>query len=504
VNSLSAGGFWFLWEEDLRALRPFMEALAPRIGEVISHWHQLYTIYFKEPRSLSQSEFSTAYESHLIKTTAALIESQRDLWADQTHKLGEFLAERGVPFVEVIPSLHLYWESVIDVVSPYIEPTISMREAFSKLSHIRMILVADAYFKYWTAHHGARVVSLEQEAAESISTRRRKSFHGLIGASQSMRELYVRIEAASRTRGTILIYGESGTGKELIARAIHECAGEVLAPFVAVNCAALPKELIESELFGYKRGAFSGAIHDHLGLLPAANGGTLFLDEITEMAPETQSKLLRVLQERTIRPVGSTSENALDVRFLATTNRDPAEAVRSGRLREDLYYRLQTLVLHVPPLRDRREDIPLLVQHFMIVFNSRAGERKKLGVEESALEALKKHSWAGNVRELSNTIERAFTFGTSDWISLSDLELTENTDGVTPHQDAKAIRPSLAMVRRVEDLERDFVLRALEKTGGNKSRAASILGITRKTLYGKMETFGLRQYGRRGFRNRPL
>ena len=502
MNSLSAGGLWFLWEEDLRALRPFMDALAPRIGDVISHWYQLYTIYFKEPRSFSQSEFSATFEPILTKTTEALIEGNRDLWADHTHKLGEFLAERGVPFVEVIPSMHLYWESVMTVLSRVIEPTIPMRRAFSKLSHVRMIMLAETYFKYWTAHNEARLVSLEQEAAESISTRRRKSFHGLIGASESMRELYVRIEAASRARGTILIYGESGTGKELIARAIHECAGDVLAPFVAVNCAALPKELIESELFGYKRGAFSGAIHDHVGLLPAANGGTLFLDEITEMALETQSKLLRVLQERTIRPVGSTSEIGLDLRFLATTNRDPAEAVRSGRLREDLYYRLQTLVLHVPPLRDRREDIPLLVQHFMLVFNNKAGERKKLGVKESALEALKKHSWAGNVRELSNTIERAFTFGTSDWISLSDLELKENTYDVTQHQDAEAIRPSLAVVGRIEDLERDFVLRALEKTGGNKSRAASLLGITRKRLYGKMENFGLREYGRRGSRNR--
>ena len=284
MNSLSSGELWFLWEDDLRVLRPLMEALAPRIGDVISHWFQLYTVHFTEPRAFSQAEFVETYEPHFTQATAALIEVERDLWVEQTHKLGESLAERGVSFVEVIASLHLYWESVMVILSRLIEPNVEMRSAFSKLSHVRMIIVTDAFFKNWTAHQGARIVSLEREAAERISTRQRKSFHGLIGASESMRDLYARIEAVSRTRGTILICGETGTGKELIARAIHECAGDLKAPFVAVNCAALPRELIESELFGYKRGAFSGATADSVGLIGAARGGTLFLDEITEMA----------------------------------------------------------------------------------------------------------------------------------------------------------------------------------------------------------------------------
>ena len=193
----------------------------------------------------------------------------------------------------------------------------------------------------------------------------------MVGASAAMRQLYDRVEAAGVTRGTILIVGESGTGKELVAHAIHECGPQPGAPFVALNCAAIPKDLIESELFGYKRGAFSGANAEYLGLFRAADGGTLFLDEVTEMSADTQSKLLRAIQERAVRPVGSTREISVDVRLIASTNRDPQEAVKAGRLRDDLYYRLQAGVIQIPPLRERLEDVALLAEHFIELFNAR-------------------------------------------------------------------------------------------------------------------------------------
>src|SRR5208337_1112551 len=218
----------------------------------------------------------------------------------------------------------------------------------------------DAYFRSRMAVSAARIRSLEQEASQ-LPSESRSRFHGLVGESPAMRRLYERIEATGATRGTVFIVGESGSGKELVARAIHECGPNLERAFVALNSAAIPRELVESELFGYKRGAFSGATTEYLGLFRAAEGGTLFLDEITEMSPATQSKLLRAIQERTVRPVGATAEVPVNVRLIASTNRDPEAAVHAGDLREDLYYRLQVNVLRVPPLRERLADISVLV-----------------------------------------------------------------------------------------------------------------------------------------------
>jgi two-component system response regulator AtoC len=300
-----------------------------------------------------------------------------------------------------------------------------------------------------------------------------------------MRRLYDRIEAVGQTRGTVLIIGESGTGKELVARAIHECGQTPSTPFVALNCAAIPRDLIESELFGHKRGAFSGANTEYLGLFRAADGGALFLDEVTEMSAETQSKLLRAVQERTVRPVGSTSEIPVDVRVIASTNRDPEEAVRSGQLRQDLYYRLQAGVLHVPPLRERDEDIPSLIEHFIAVFNEKLKPRTIVqGVNEDAMAAMKSYSWPGNVRELSNAIEGALTFGRSPWISFD----------VLPSALAGNIGKSAAAVASSStfaDAERDVIARALENTSGNKLAASKLLRISRKKLYAKIAKYGL-------------
>jgi transcriptional regulator with PAS, ATPase and Fis domain len=279
----------------------------------------------------------------------------------------------------------------------------------------------------------------------------------------------------------------------VIARAIHTLS-ERRGEFVPVNCGALPENLIESELFGYKKGAFSGANADYLGLFRAAEGGTLFLDEVTEMAPETQSKLLRAVQERTVRPVGSTRETPIDVRLVASTNRDPEEAVRSGSLRQDLYYRLQAGVLSAPPLREHPEDVALLVEHFIEFFNEKLQPRFAVrGIEEDALEAMTNYSWPGNVRELSNAIESAFTFGRSPMIRLQDLPagiagVRSSSSAPQLERDARISAPSIGTFA---DAERDLISRALKATEGNKVQAAALLRISRKKLYAKIEKYGL-------------
>jgi transcriptional regulator with PAS, ATPase and Fis domain len=313
-----------------------------------------------------------------------------------------------------------------------------------------------------------------------------------------MRHLFRRTEAVAATRSTVLIVGESGTGKELVARAIHQC-GAQRGSFVPLNCAAIPKDLVESELFGHRRGAFSGATTDHPGLLRAAHGGTVFLDEITEMSPELQAKLLRAIQERAVRPVGSTHEIPIDVRIVASTNRDPAEAARTGRLRADLYYRLQVNVLEIPPLRDRADDIARLAQHFLKRMNGRNESSRFLeGFEPDTMSALQTYDWPGNVRELGNTIESAFTFGTSLAITLDDLPIRivnawrAASCAILSPTTAPPERPSVESPGSYAEFERDAIVKALERAGGNKVQAARILKISRKKLDARIERYGLR------------
>jgi DNA-binding NtrC family response regulator len=492
----SAGGprhYHLLWEEELESLRPVLSLVLEHLAEVIAHWYQLYVLHFGDARSLSEPEFRDLFYNALSRNTKDLLEGDMDRYSIDTIRTGELLCERNVPFAEIVASLHLYEESAYTAFPKDPAPPLEIYTAFDKLSHIRMILLADAYFRSASASAGARIQALERQAT-LVARERRRVFHGLVGSSPSMRHLYDRIEAAAATRGTILIVGESGTGKELVARATHERGAVPTAPFVALNCAAIPKDLIESELFGYRRGAFSGANADYLGLFRAAEGGTLFLDEVTEMAPDTQSKLLRAVQERTVRPVGSTKEMPVNVRLIASTNRDPEEAVRAGNLRQDLYYRLQAGVLGVPPLREHSDDIPLLVEHFIEYFNEKLQPPTPvLGIEEDALAAMIKYSWPGNVRELSNAIESAFTFGRSPMIRLQDLPA-----GIAGIRSAK---PSLQSGRPVAEpepsigtfaeAESQLIARALKATEGNKVQAAALLQISRKKLYAKIEKYGL-------------
>ena len=494
--------YHLLWDDELEALRPYLKLILSHLDDVVARWYELYVLHFGDHRTLSEREFRGIFHKALSQNTMRLLDGDMDRYTIDTIRIGERLCERRVPFSEIVTSLHLYEESAYAAFPKDPPPPLEIYTSFDKLSHIRMILLSDAYFRSASAIAGARIQALEREAA-LLSREKRRTFRGLVGSSSAMRRLYERIEAAAETRGTILIVGESGTGKELVARAIPECGCDQKAPFVALNCAAIPKELIESELFGYKKGAFSGANTEYLGLFRAAEGGTLFLDEVTEMAPETQSKLLRALQERTVRPVGSTREVGVDIRLIASTNRDPEEAVRSGNLRQDLYYRLQASVLNVPPLRERAEDIPALVEHFIAFFNEILHlDIPVSGIEEDALEAMQTYQWPGNVRELSNAIEGAFTFSHSRLIRIKDLPAVvaascpkQTSDGSNANSAQAAQthfqREAALPMGSFAEAEREIISRALKNTDGNKVAAAALLRISRKKLYAKIEKYGL-------------
>jgi transcriptional regulator with PAS, ATPase and Fis domain len=481
--------FHLLWDEDLDEMRELFEAIRDRRAEVVATWYQLYTLHFGDARVLSEAEFTRIFEPALLRNKRDLLEKNMDRYAEDMRKLGALLAERGVPLQEIIASIH-FFEEAAEKVFPRDSQTLETYAKFDRLSHIRIMLLVEAYFRVLSAATGSRIKELEREAAR-LPHDERNRFHGIVGASSPMRELYRRIEAASKTSGTVLIVGESGTGKELVARALHDAGARSTAQFVALNCAAIPKDLIESELFGYRKGAFSGANTDYPGLFRAAEGGTLFLDEITEMGAETQSKLLRALQERAVRPVGSTREVPVNVRLVASTNRDPEEAVRIHILREDLYYRLQANVLRMPPLRERLDDIPLLVDYFITLFNERLGRTILTeGIERPALDAMLHYQWPGNVRELANAIEGAMTFGSEAMIRLEDLP-----PPISRIEMPKPSRPAVAQpssgVGTFADVERDLILRALEACDWNKVHAAAMLKISRKKLYAKINKYQL-------------
>jgi DNA-binding NtrC family response regulator len=306
------------------------------------------------------------------------------------------------------------------------------------------------------------------------------SFGRIIGNSPGIRALYRVIEQAAPTQASVLISGESGTGKELIAQTIHELSPRASFPFVAINCAAIPETLLESEIFGHEKGAFTGAHDRRTGVFELAHRGTLFLDEIAEMQPATQVKLLRVLQERTFRRLGGRQEQTVDVRVIAATNLNPIEAVRSGKLREDLYYRLNVFTVDLPPLRDRREDIPLLVQTFLNEFNTRNAKAVR-AVDQEAMYILEHYPWPGNIRELRNVIERATILADGEFVEIRHLPPILLARG-----EESLPTVTLTPGTTVDEAERRLILLTLEHTRNNKTRAAEILGISLKTLHNKL------------------
>jgi len=338
----------------------------------------------------------------------------------------------------------------------------------------------------------AQVVERNSTLREVQALRRQLRAHGsfgrMIGQSAAMRQIYQVIEQAAPTSASVLVTGESGTGKELVAQTIHQLSPRASQPFVPINCAAIPDNLLESELFGHEKGAFTGAIARRQGSFELANRGTLFLDEIAEMTPAMQAKLLRVLQERTFRTVGGTREMAVDIRVIAATNVEPAEAVKTGKLREDLYYRLNVFEIALPPLRARLDDIGLLADAFIREFAARNG-RDVVGLSDAALEQLRRHDWPGNVRELRNVIERATIVARGRLVEPGDLPAPARpAPGSTPAIEAApdATPRVLTAGTTVDEAERRLIEITLEHTGGNKTRAAEMLGISLKTLHNKL------------------
>ncbi len=336
-----------------------------------------------------------------------------------------------------------------------------------------------------------RALESRELREETASMRRqlstRAEYFNIIGASRPMQTIYETIESVAKSDANVLIVGESGTGKELIANAIHYNSLRAKKPFIKVNCAALPKELIESELFGHTKGAFTGAHADKEGLVQHAAGGSLMLDEIAEMPVELQPKLLRVLQDRSYRKVGSEKTYAVDFRLICSTNRLPADAIRDGLLRDDLFYRISTITIHVPPLRERTEDIQLLTDHFFKMYAQKY-DRPITGVSQSAYQRLFAHTWPGNVRELQNVLERAVLLAKSNKIEPVDLPFD---NGSLPEGSAQSSGWDVPPNMTLEEIEKLVIEKTLQRTGGNKQAAANLLGIYRPRLYSKIRKYNI-------------
>ena len=339
----------------------------------------------------------------------------------------------------------------------------------------------------------SRTLEHSRLKAENSQLRAESRSRAIVGNSPAIRRMQEMIETVAPSDATVLIIGKSGTGKELVARSIHQLSSRADGPWVAVNCAALSENLLESELFGHEKGAFTGADKRREGRFLQASGGTLFLDEIGEIPLQMQVKLLRALQQREIQRVGSDETISVDVRIVAATNRDLAEEIRAGRFREDLYYRLNVVSIMVPSLAERREDIPLLAQHFLHIHGERNRKDVK-GFTPLAMDMLLRYDWPGNVRELENAVERAVVLLFGQYVSERELPQAV-VESYRPPQEISAPLPDGGggpdEPRTLEDVERDFIIRTVRECGDNKSEAAKRLGISRKTLHTKLKSYGL-------------
>ena len=328
---------------------------------------------------------------------------------------------------------------------------------------------------------------VEENLALKDQVAGRARLANLLGKSRAMQKVFELIQKIHSAKTSVLITGESGTGKELVARALHTEGSRAKSAFIAVNCGAIPEELMESELFGHKKGAFTGAIADKLGMFQEANNGTLFLDEIGELSPNLQVKLLRALQERKVKPVGAAEELEIDARVIAATNRDLEAEVARGAFRADLYYRLNVIEVWLPPLRHRREDIPLLAEHFLRRFSAEHG--RKLSISNEAMRKLESYDFPGNVRELENMLERAVALSSAPIIEVADLPPMKTSRAAEAPVEFPA--EGVDLDRLLSDYERGWVTRALEQTGGIRKRAAALLGISFRSLRYRLEKLGI-------------
>ncbi|RMH22530.1 MAG: sigma-54-dependent Fis family transcriptional regulator [Acidobacteria bacterium] len=330
--------------------------------------------------------------------------------------------------------------------------------------------------------------------AENVYLRRelkqKYQFDNIIGRSPKMQEIFSLIERVAKTHSTVLIRGESGTGKELIARAIHFASPRASHRILSINCGALPETLLESELFGHEKGAFTGAVGEKKGLFQEAHLGTLFLDEIGEMTPAMQVKLLRALQERKVRKVGGNREESVDVRIIAATNQDLAERIESGDFREDLYYRINVIPIHLPPLRERRQDIPLLAQHFVEKYSQQLGLPPK-PISAEALRHLESYDWPGNVRELENVVERALALGTSESLTTRDLPLHMVAPDQRPAATVTLPEEGIDLEQHLDEIRGQLMAQALERAGGVQTQAAQMLSMTFRSFRYYAKKLGL-------------
>jgi len=386
-----------------------------------------------------------------------------------------------------------------EIVAREIQTTVIVMSAYGSVDNAIEAMKAGAYDYITKPFKTDEVILALAKAEERENLRRenarlkaemvdRHDFGGIIARSESMEKVFKMIAKVAEVRSTVLIAGESGTGKELVARAIHQASTRAKGAFVAINCGAIPENLLESELFGHRRGAFTDAHADKPGLFEEATGGTLLLDEIGELPLTLQVKLLRTLQESTIRRLGDTKDTPVDVRLVAASNRDLAAEVKAGRFREDLFYRLNVLPIKLPPLRERREDVPLLVEHFIERHNRRLGTAVK-GITAEAEKMLVAYEWQGNVRELENVIERAMVLTEGERITPDDLP-----DRVQQTRDAVHTTLSsgeLSVKKTVRIIEEELIRRALAKTGGNRTAAAKLLEISHRALLYKIKDYGI-------------
>jgi len=436
------------------------------------------------------------------------------LLTSESYEVG--LAENGAQALEMIQDQD-YDAMLLDLMMPEVDG-IRVLEELKKIENSPVAIVLTAYASIDRVMQAAKLNAfafipkpfkndelllavknaIEQHKLAAENRRLKKSLHerygyqNIIGKSAAMQQVFDLIAQVAPRRSTVLIQGESGTGKELVAKAIHASSGRVDAPFIAINCGNIPSELLESELFGHVRGAYTGATSAKKGLFEAADGGTLFLDEVSTISQDIQVKLLRVIQEREFRRLGSLENIQIDVRIIAATNTDLQAAVRQGTFRDDLYYRLNVIAIKIPPLRDRTEDIPLLARHFIKKFCDE-NQRDPLVLEPSALKILMEYPWPGNVRELENVIERAVVLSQGNSIS-ADL-FPKNITLPYPETPDRFIEDNISLKEKVGNFEKAIILAALEKTGWNQKKAAQLLSVNATTLSEKLKRFKIRNKG---------
>jgi len=475
-------------QRELKYLRALAEQILSHRREIVAQWRDLYCVGGLVG-TLKKDDFFHFLADAIARNKDDLIRSDLNSYVSDVRALGRLLFNKKVSMADAATLNHLFQGSVLRVLPSALTRGDGCR-ALETLGLVRGSLISESYSSWQLGHF---VDPAKHDEARCPSERLADPrVPGLVGKGPAMRRLTNQILGVAARGTTVLVEGETGTGKELAARAIHECGPHAGGPFVAVNCAAISRDLIESELFGHRKGAFSGADNDYPGLFRAASGGTLFLDEISEMAPEFQSKLLRAIQERAVRQVGSSHEQPVAVRIIASTNREPEEAIRAGQLRRDLYYRLQATVVRVPPLREHPEDIPLLVEHFIaLVARTVSPAAPVIGIEPEALGALMRYAWPGNIRQLANVIEAGCTFGRSAAICCNDLPAAIATRNLAENED---LTLAVAGVTSLHGAEEHLIRLALMATRGNKARAAVRLQISRKTLYAKITKYGLRDF----------